>query len=192
MLRNEILVNYSYYVFGCYHFSVNMESSVEVVTFSGNIMTSAQSVQYIEKWIGYLNDTDREMSRLAAEKLAGVDNRNAVEALIEALNNRPDDIRIASARALGQIGHSAAVKPLIKLLKDSNPMVATSAAEALGAIRNTGAVYALSEVLRRYKTENNRHFQVYGSERGVYMAAVDALKQIDTPQARLALNRYYR
>ena len=151
----------------------------------------SQVDQYIEKWVGYLNSADREMSYVAAKKLAKADDPRSVSALIGALKGRPDDIRMASIRSLGEIGDNAATQPLIRLLGDTNPTVASAAADALGAIGDSTAVSALVKVLKDHK-DGSRHFQIHGFGRGLYMAAIHALERIGTPEARTAVHQYYR
>ena len=150
------------------------------------------NTQYIEKWIRYLNDTDRDMSRMAAEKLGDTMDTTVVPELINTLANRPDDIRLAAVRSLGKIGDRKAVKPLIKLLDDMNPMIASTAADALGQIGDDSAVPALRDILSTYKNNLGRHNQIHGQNRGLFMAAVYALQAINTPAARSAVDRYYR
>lgn len=150
------------------------------------------NTQYIEKWIRYLNDTDRDMSRMAAEKLGDTMDSSVVPDLVNTLSNRPDDIRLAAVRSLGKLGDNAAVKPLIKLLGDDNPMIASTAADALGQIGHSSAVPALSNILSSYKNDVNRHDQLHGQNRGLFMAAVYALQSINTPAARSAIQRYYK
>lgn len=156
------------------------------------VVIMAYSEKYIQKWIRYLNGIDRDMNRLAPEKLAKTGDPAVVPELINSLMNRPDDIRIAAARALGNIGDTRAVKPLTTLLKDGNPLVASTAADALGEIADPAGASGLIKVLREYKVGRNRTNQIHGFERGVYIAAANALKRINTPDARAALDRYYR
>jgi HEAT repeat protein len=152
----------------------------------------SQNVRFIEKWINYLNDIDREMCLIAAQKLGSTKDSSVVPELIKALNNRPDDVRTAAARALGEIADPAAVAPLVGLLHDSNPLVASAAADALGAIGHPSAVPALVEILRDYKSGTSHHFQLHGFNRGLFMTAIYALQRIDTREARKAVNTYHR
>ena len=146
--------------------------------------------KYVQKWIGYLNDIDREMSRLAAQRLGESKNPNAVPALVGTLRNRPDDVRLAAVRSLGQIGDAGAVNALVVLLDDMNPMIASTAADALGDIGDDSAVPALRKVLREYKKSISRHNQIHGDQRGLYTASVSALKRIGTRDALKAVEKY--
>jgi HEAT repeat protein len=150
------------------------------------------SPDYIQKWVEYLNDIDPEMAKLACEKLALANDPVVVEELIKALRNRPLDVRAAAARSLGKIGNHAAVPALVKALKDPDSMMSSAAADALGAIRDKSAVPALSEILHKYRTGMDRHHQLHGENRGLYMAAVYALQNIGTREAKAALNKYHR
>lgn len=152
----------------------------------------SQMEQYIEKWTGYLKAGDRDMSLLAAKKLAKASDPRSVEALIGALRGRPDDIRVAAVRSLGEIGDPTAVKPLTRLLDDNNPMIASAAADSLGAIAHDSAVPALVKVLRDYKSSGTHHEQIHGANRGLFMAAIFALERINTPEARRAVQQYHR
>ncbi len=151
----------------------------------------SQLEQYIEKWVGYLGDADHDMSLIAAKKLAKAKAPESIDALTNALNGRPDDIRITAARSLGEIGDKSAVRPLVYLLNDPNSLIASAAADALGEIGDRSAVPALIDVLKDHKTAN-RHRQLHGFDRGVFMAAVYALERINTVEARKALARYHR
>jgi len=149
------------------------------------------SPEYIQKWIGYLNDVDRDMSRIACEKLAKTKDPKVVPELSKALKNRPVEVRAAAARALGEIGHRSAVAALVEALKDSDIMVSSAAADALGEIGDSAAVPALSKILHDYKTGLDRHKQIYGETRGLYMAAVYALQRIGTREAKAAVQKYH-
>lgn len=152
-------------------------------------MTSANNNAYVQKWLGYLNAADSEMSRLAAEKLGKAKAKDAVPELVQALHNRPTHIRAAAARSLGEIGDPAAVAGLAKAVRDSVTIVACAAADALGQIGDRSAVTALKEVLDNY--ERYHHFErTRNHERGVYLAALDALERINSLDARIALRKY--
>lgn len=152
----------------------------------------SQQEQFIQKWVKYLNDADHEMSLIAAQKLGKTRDPRVVEALVNCLTNRPDDMRTTAARALGSIGDPAAVPALIKLLDDHNSVVASAAADSLGEIGDSSAVPALIAILRDYKSGQSRHRQLHGFDRGLYMAAVYALQQINTREARQAVAKYHR
>lgn len=148
--------------------------------------------KFIEKWVGYLNDVDRDMCIIAAQKLGASKNKAVVPDLVKALNHRPDDIRTAAARALGVIGDPSAVPALVKLLGDSNSLIASAAADSLGEIGDPSAVPALVKILSDYRSGKSRHTQIHGFDRGLYMAAIYALQKINTPEARRALAQYNR
>ncbi len=133
---------------------------------------------YIEKWLGYLTAADREMSRLAAEKLGKTGSAAAVPGLVSALTNRPADVRAAAARALGELGFSAAIPALAKTLHDSDPFVACAAAAALGRIGDRSAVQALRAVVAEYTRSKPHYERTHSHDRGVYVAALDALAHL--------------
>ncbi len=147
---------------------------------------------FIDKWINYLRGTDHELARIAATKLGTAKHPTVVQELIKVLHNRPDDLRVAAIRALGSIGDEMAVKPLIELLNDPHPVVSSAAVDALGEIGSPKAVAPLIRVLSDYKQIEDRHERIHGANRGLFMAAIDALTRIDTPEARSAIKKYYR
>ena len=147
---------------------------------------------YIEKWVGYLQGSEHEMSIVAAKKLGVTKDPSAVAPLIRALHNRPDDLRSVVIRALAEIGDKSATPSLVVLLKDSNPLIASAAADALGVIKDVKAVPHLVQILAEYKSGESRHFQLHGFNRGLFMAVVQALKHIDTREAQIALAKYNR
>lgn len=149
--------------------------------------------RFIKKWVGYLHNTDRQMSVIAAGKLGSTKDSTVVPELTKALSKRPDDVRIAAARALGDIGDRTAVPWLVKLLQDPNAILASTAAESLGKIGDRSAVPALIQVLENYKSgRKTRHDELHGYDRGVFTEAVYALKRIDTIPARRAVEKYHR
>lgn len=150
------------------------------------------SNEYIEKWISNLNGVDREMSRIACEKLAKANDSTVIKELSKALVNRPNDIRTAAARALGAIGDKQAVPSLVGLLQDFDPIVASAAADALGQIGDSSAIPGLKKVLEGYKSDGDRHHQLHGEQRGVFMAAIYALERIGTPEAKTVVRKFTR
>ena len=147
------------------------------------------SVEYINKWLGFLDDVDSEMSRIACEKLAKTQDPAVVQPLTRALRNRPLEVRAAAARALGEIGQSDAVPALVEALGDMESTVSCAAAYALGDIRDPSAVPALRGVLHNYRN-GDRYSQLHGDDRGLYLAALQALRQIGTSEAREAIAKY--
>lgn len=150
----------------------------------------AYSQAYIDKWVRYLKDVDRDMSRIAAQKLGATGDPSVVPHLADTLRNRPDDVRSAAILALGEIGDAAAVPALVEVLDDSSPHLASAAAEALGRIGDASAVKPLIKVVSHYKQQNH-HDQLRGFYRGLYLAAIAALERIGTPEAKRAVKQYY-
>ncbi|MDX2076913.1 MAG: HEAT repeat domain-containing protein [bacterium] len=148
--------------------------------------------RYIEKWVGYLQGSEHEMCIVAAKKLGATKDPAVVPHLLRALVNRPDDLRSAVIRALAEIGDKTATASLVGLLKDPNPLIASASADALGILKDSKAVPSLVQILVDYKEGSSRHFQLHGFNRGLFMAAVQALKAIDTREARTALEKYNR
>ncbi|MCU0479937.1 MAG: HEAT repeat domain-containing protein [Anaerolineae bacterium] len=148
--------------------------------------------RYIEKWVGYLQGSEHEMSIVAAKKLGATKDPAVIPHLLKALVNRPDDLRTAVIRALAEIGDRSATSSLVNLLHDSNPLIASASADALGWIKDAKAVPSLVQILVDYKTGSSRHFQLHGFNRGLFMAVVHALKSINTREAQIALEKYNR
>ena len=147
--------------------------------------------KYVEKWVGYLHKADREMSRIAAKKLGETKDNSVVPELVKALYNRPDDVRIAAIRAIGEIGDVSGVQPLIEMLNENDQLISSAAVDSLGEIGSEMAVPHLVEILKNFRSSNqSRHKQLHGFDRGVFMAAIHALQRIGTPAARKAIDKY--
>ncbi len=151
--------------------------------------------QRLEKWLTILVEGDREMSKIAADKLGQIGHPAAVPALIEALDRRPPEVSAAAARALGLIGDKQAVPALITaMLEHHDVTVNTAAAEALGDLRDPRAVDALAQVIDAYnnKYQGDRFGRVHSHMRGLYIAAIRALESIGTREARNIARRASR
>lgn len=140
----------------------------------------------IQKWIRILGENDVEMAKIAAQKLGEMHSREAVPALITAMEKRHVTISLAATRALGEIGDLQAVPSLVKIMKTHYDVtVMTAAAEALGQLRAIEAISDLKAVLDQYLAQNrDRYERTHSIKRGLFVAAVRALQQIDTPEAR--------
>lgn len=147
------------------------------------------SVEFIKKWVGHLHGVDREMSRIAAEKLGMTKSKDVVPELTKALINRPPDIRTAACRALGNIADPSAIPALVEVLKDPDSIVSCAAADALGQIGHRSAVPALREVLKEHQ-KGGHYDRTRGYDRGLFVACINALQRIGTPDALDAVQRY--
>jgi HEAT repeat protein len=78
--------------------------------------------------------------RNAAWALGAIDDRRAVDPLIQTLRDREPAVREQAAWALGAIDDNAAVQPLVGSLKDDDYRVRKQSAWALGAIDDSRAV----------------------------------------------------
>lgn len=148
------------------------------------------NTQFVEKWSRYLNNVDREMACIAARKLGETKDPAVVPLLMEAIKNRPDDVRVAIIRALGTIQDPKALKVLLPLLKDNSDLVATAAAVAVGDIRSARAINALTDVIREYKRAHNSYSRLHNTDRGLYIAALHALRSIGTREALNVVELY--
>jgi HEAT repeat protein len=81
--------------------------------------------------------------RNASWALGAIDDRRAVDPLIQVLRDREPAVREQAAWALGAIDDSAAVQPLVGSLKDDDYRVRKQSAWALGAIDDHRAVEPL-------------------------------------------------
>lgn len=143
--------------------------------------------QRLRQWLEVLHEPDAEMSKIAAEKLSALGNADAVPDLVKAMQGRTALVAAAAAKALGRLNDQRAVAPLIKTLSSHQDiMVQTNAAESLGLLRSIDAVPVLKRVVESY-IQNNKHdhFTMTRShQRGLFIASLDALKAIGTPDAR--------
>ncbi len=141
----------------------------------------------LKKWLRLLTEGDREMNKIAAEKLGAIGDPAAIPALTSALDRRPAEISAAAARSLGTIGDKSAVPALIKALREHHDtLVNMAAAEALGQLRATKAIDALEKVIIDYDVAStgDRHARIHSDRRGLYISAIQALEQIGTPRSR--------
>ncbi len=145
----------------------------------------------LEKWLRLLTEGDREMNKIAAEKLGVIGDSAAVPALTTALDRRPAEVSAAAARSPGTIGDQSAVPALIKALQEHHDtLVNMAAADALGELRATKAVDALEKVIIDYDiaSTGDRHARIYSDRRGLYISAIQALEKIGTSRS-LAIAR---
>ncbi len=119
-----------------------------------------------------LRDTDADVREAAAAALAA---RGAVDVLLAALEDRSVDLRALAARTLSQFPRHDVEAALITALHDSSTWVRTPSAWSLGTLRSSAAVPGLIALLAAERDADTRQ------------AAVAALRQIDTPEARLYL-----
>lgn len=155
-------------------------------------MMSSIEEQRLKKWIAVLNDNDAEMSKIAANKLGEIGNRDAVPHLIRAMQSRTMFVSAASAQALGDIGDKSAVPALIKTMNNHrDAIVQESAVRSLGKLGGAESVRALRTLVESYKEnlDGDRYTQLRDYRRGVYTTALEALKQIGSPEALRIVKR---
>lgn len=147
------------------------EERAEAIEIMGD-MQHAPAVPHLSALV---READPGTRYLAAQALAkiGDEAESAVPALLEGL--RADDIflRMAVTNALIQIGYPS-VPGLIRALFDRNKAVKRAAAKALGKIGSDRAVSALVVTLK-------------DGDHGVRKFSEEALRRIDSPEAREAL-----
>jgi HEAT repeat protein len=150
------------------------------------------SNQRLRQWLEVLHEPDAEMSKIAADKLGDMGSAEAVPDLLKAMKGRTALVASACAKALGRIGDKRAAAPLIQTLSShQDVLVQTAAAEALGALKAGEAVPLLKKVIEAYLQANKHdHFTMTRShQRGLFIASIDALKAIGTPDALRFANK---
>ena len=128
-------------------------------------------------------DRDVRASAVLALGKIGPEPKAAVPALIEALKDEYQEIRWHAANTLTDIGPDAkaAVPALIEALKDDYWSVRQPSAQALGKI-GPEAKAAVPALIKALKDDDGN----------VRRYAAKALKKINTPEARKALEEYYK
>jgi len=122
----------------------------------------------------------RDLRIHAALALVQFRDARAVPGLLEALRDKNLGVRIGAAKGLGQIG-SAAVPGLLDALRDKDGGVRQYAAELLGEIGDATTVPSLIDALRDEEDGYIRN-----------VAIPEALKQIGTPEALVAVEEWSR
>ena len=92
----------------------------------------------VPELIRALRDSEYRVQSVAADALAKLGDRRAVEPLIAVLKDGEWLVRWSAAEALGKLGDARAVEPLQGLLGDEHPAVRTATAEALKRLRGKG------------------------------------------------------
>jgi len=144
------------------------------------------SDQRLRQWLEVLHEPDAEMSKIAADKLADIGSVEAVPDLIKAMQGRTALVASAAAKALGKLKDKRAAAPLIQTLTShQDGLVQTAAAEALGVMRALEGIPVLKKIIENYlQTNQHDHFTMTRShQRGLFIACLDALKVIGTPDA---------
>jgi HEAT repeat protein len=152
-------------------------------------MPTIEELRY-QKWIETLNDTDAEMSRIAAEKLAEIGNPAALYDLVKAMETRTATVAQAAAVALGDLGDTQAVGPLMRtLLGHTEVGVRSAAARALGRLGDEEAIPALKAVIDDYKANTGGSYERKYVDRGLFTACIDALRAINTTYSKILANK---
>jgi HEAT repeat protein len=133
----------------------------------------APAVPHLTALVREADPGTRYMAAMALSKI-GDEAETAVPALLEALRAEDIWLRMAVTSALIQIGDPA-VPGLIRALFDDNKAVRRAAAKALGKIGDERAVSALTVTLK-------------DGDSAVSKFSAEALRRIDTPAARAALD----
>lgn len=124
--------------------------------------------------------------RESAWVLGMLEDRRATRRLIAALEDTSGAVRASAAWALGRIDAPIALPPLTGATQDSDEIVRAAAVEALGACAG------------RLSPEDDPYLPTLGvlvtalqdHDWSVRHAAMDALFELDTPEARLALQQF--
>ncbi len=108
--------------------------------------------------------------------LGEIDDRRAVEPLINALKDKNVDCRDSAAIALGKIGDQRAIGALIEALKDKNYQVRTDASEALAKI-TLDKKYPCDDFLVHKVTKALAKIGGYGNYKELKTLMIKALKR---------------
>ena len=123
------------------------------------------------------NSKNIELRLEAAEALRKLQDRVAVDALIEALKEGEEILRTTSAKALASIGDSSAVKPLIGALIRGSVDLRVAASHALGSLK---AHEALKHLLTNLKSNIPE----------IRLAAIEALGMIGDPNSVKLVSKF--
>ncbi|HXK05925.1 MAG TPA: HEAT repeat domain-containing protein [Verrucomicrobiae bacterium] len=129
--------------------------------------------------LGALRDPDARLRTAAAGALDEIADPDTVPQLIDALKDTDENVRRRAAGALGAIGSASGTAALIEALTDVKGDVRWAAANSLHVIADAAAVPALVEAL---DDPDDR----------VRKEAIGGLEQINTKEAREALNAFRR
>jgi HEAT repeat protein len=124
-----------------------------------SLLSNIEDGRAVEPLIELLDDSDKEIRRVAASGLQGLSDVRATRPLIKLLETDADAIvRTRAARALGYLYDRAAVEPLIAALqRDPDASVRKEAALALGQLHDARAFDPLVLAL-----ETDRDIEVQG------------------------------
>jgi len=137
-------------------------------------MPSEEAIPHL---IAALGDEDSDVREAAADALASYE-EESIPQLLKILENGNPDAREAAVKALAKIGSDKALKAVgSALLDDESAWVRIAAAKVLGQRADKRYVKVLTESLE-------------DSHADVYEAAVEALKQIGTKEALLAVTKH--
>ncbi|MGD1803995.1 HEAT repeat domain-containing protein, partial [Dapis sp. BLCC M126] len=126
--------------------------------------------------VKFLEDSDSDVRRSAADALGEIGSEKAIPKLIPLIEDSESDMRKRAAEALGKIGSEKAIPGLNLLLKESDSIVRSIIASALGKIGSEKAIPGLNRLLK-------------DSDSIVRTSAVSALGKIGSEKAIPGLNR---
>jgi quinoprotein glucose dehydrogenase len=128
-----------------------------------------------KNFIPFLTDSDTEVRAQAAKLIGDAPIKEASEALITLLGDESARVKFFAAQALGRIGDDEAIEPLIFMLAANNEKDVYLRQAGAIALARIGNEHALSELASH-------------SSEAVRVAAVVALKRIQSPALALFLN----
>jgi len=127
--------------------------------------------------IAVLRDRDERARQRAIAALGQMRDARNLQPLIQALRDKDFYVHQGAMEALIQLGE-AAVEPLVSVLRDQDAFVRRRAVGALGQIRDPRAVNPLTAILKKDPLPLVRQ------------EAAKALRSIDTPKARAAIQKH--
>ncbi len=133
------------------------------------------STEYnIQQLAGLLKDKRVEMRIFAAEVLGWMQNKKAVDVLLEALNDKDPDVRRIVAQALGKIGDGRAIDALLDKYKNDTASVSGSAKYSILTLKGD---YAAKVMIKNLKSKDPELRALSAQSLGYYgsLSAVEPL-----------------
>lgn len=140
-------------------------------------------IKITQRGFSYWKQTPKQ---LAITMLSSYKSPKSISALLEIIeaDNR-DDLKIDAINALNDIGNKESLLNLIPMLEHDNPNIRATALNGLSNIQDDEVVDQIITLLSD-DTTVEQHYRI--SMNTVAQHAVNALKAIDTPRARDAVN----
>ncbi len=143
---------------------------------AAHILGEIGNPEVVPAMIDILDHADIHLKRLLVYALGRLNDPRAIPALITRLDDRDMQTVAATVEALGRLGAQQAVPALCHVVHRPEPTLKLAAVQVLGRLRDNRATPTLIEALGAYPDPQ------------FLMAAVEALGQLDAPDAIAALS----